>query len=934
MAKPVYKNYQLHRTLPKLSGNMQLDLILDIDNDENVGYVKQAHIRPISKYIGYVPVVDERIMDRPHHLNIKRFYEKTRSGFFDQPYDPRLKSDWPLMISDAEMSDIKYIKQFDDTYFAGCQRMSYGLYGCTHEILIPMWLEQCAGLLFEIHIRNKTSLSKDLGNERVIKINLFNKTTKCGFHNDFIKYLLEYFDYTGISVGSNQVMTVNFSTGASFISGLEVKSGNCITCQNSNLLKNLLSRERPLLESNSIITNTFMDYGMITTQLVNFNLCLNFSGLNTNVVRDEVWVTAKYMDSTNKQWVNMEQADFFTNHHYLPRMRIINGQPTYTYVDDVDESNIPRNVLDYKKDYMCTDLMHKNKMSQSICHWGYVDETGEKTFNVYDGFGAYIESESKIATEYKHGIGIMPDVHSSAYDEALNNIAWCGGVNNIIGVGGFEGTFQSIEFTNISKTNLKFHLGTTDDISKFNIAIGVLNGNEFPSSGSGPNYPGGIQTIAIQTNVDDIFGKIADMDNRYAVYINDGANQKNLYYNPDNPTEFGWYTVGDKNHENMSQIGDEPGIPNYENRRKPEMRGLFIAYRKTNSGLDIIFIAKNNDKFKPDELTIRSIQNILKKYVAKYQIMRDIIDNAAARNPGEVIECLNDVPNLNILKSILNLLTHIEVPATIYFDKSIVPRPDTTLAVSAHEHNYYKCDNNDSYVWRYSGAIKPMICQNIVHRSLTDDQIASDTNGTLVFSGYCGRNFLWHKKPIFLSCQPIPANFLKYISRNIAPCYPSLNYDPVVPMIVNGVVDGDVIKTPHGDLMYDEIPPLYLGWFLDDTGTPFKLDNVDNLPQSSNAYVLHKNEYNTYEWAEFKWFNRSHIMKFPESVELKITSLTNDKETIKTRAIDGLVGKFNNELIDKALLLMLYDFSYDLQNITTNNPKSLHYNYKVTAKLK
>lgn len=452
MAESLYTNYQLYRTLPKLSGNMQLDLVV-APGGNSKAYVRQAHLRPVHG-TNYVPVVDERIMVRPHQNNIKIFHDRTRGSFYDSNPPAKLSSSWYMTISKHEMSQLKYIKNWDDDLWAGAKRMSYKLYGTTHEILVPLWLEKGRGVKLTITSGSR-SYTLNLSEEYLYG---YDKNGRCynnlePFHNDFVRYWMDYMDYLSLGDGNNRVMKVDLDSGVADIFGLQVESGNLVTRQNYNLVRNLTYRVRPLLEANSLLTNTFQDTGLICPHLINLNLCLNpadfFSGRGDTVVRDTISVTTEVLrDRSDKDilfqpsadrsdlfawyrtregnyfWETLGLMDFYTNHDYIPRQFVdYENELDGTYKDE----SYRLNALDYKKDYQCTDQIHANKITQGICHWSLMDNnvSGQHLFNLYDGFGAYANVNGELV-EYNHFFGTATDTLSDRYDPVTDNTVWAG----------------------------------------------------------------------------------------------------------------------------------------------------------------------------------------------------------------------------------------------------------------------------------------------------------------------------------------------------------------------------------------------------------------------------------------------------------------------------------------------------------------------------
>ena len=882
-----------------------------------------------------------------------------------------------------------------------------------------------------------------------------------------------------------------------------------------------------MLEANSLITNTFVDYKMIATQLINFNLCFNINTLVDSVdaisngysERLNVWVDVDYLqDHCNADdeyvfgdpdfaklegcvWKRLPLADFYTNHHYIPKQIVYD-----TYSDSANESYnddkyYPRNVLDYKRDFGCTDLMHQNKMSQSICHWYYADQPEGQLFNVYDGFGAY---DAKTGNEYSHGVGATLDINDDVFDESLDNTVWCGpplvasdqSLANIFNApwpwvekGYFKnasGFINGLKFpydeltagynSNNEKRNAPsaVYLGTattpvehgrfvwwtaqTDTIGNPHAVaivterINSLGNNDLPDTQIAEVSP---NDFALDWH------KYSDMDNRF-VLINKKDKKYRAYFDPtgkylNNNAEKPWIWLAQVDADHMSDPINVPaeiknpqyngkitrtmlvriggyGLHDTSYRNVSNANGLFIHYLRApinkeneteqpNDPLFVIFMTKRSDnttkvaenivyeKMKPSAITLGGIRNALHNYWIKYGPILEMINRIKA---VEDVEDSGNLPDIDDLQVIINLMENIESPEILYFHKSITEGQDITVSIQAHEHNYYKTDNANEYVCRYSGQIKPAIYPVTVNGG--EPRVSRDEkNNTLAYNGWYGRNFMWYKTPIFALGQSLPVNLARYINKNIAPRYPSLDYEVVNPLIIND----SLRPTIHGDMMYDEIPPIYFGQLINEfgnlvdrgsfTSADFEFErvgnagdpgfsfasqilnksldyfampdpstgivdkkfyylnqeynemarkaikenafNIKNLKNRSNnhiGYWLFADEYSTYEWAEFKWFNQSYVMTLPEKVvmanDVDDVIESNDKEALENKFLGKLLEYLRDKskypdkfakFYDKAFLRATYDLSYDLQKIEPEEGKPLYsYKYIVTATLK
>ena len=1097
-----YINAQLRRTLTKLGGNMQLDMIINVDGKQNA-FVQQAHLRPISPLVNYVPVVDERIMDRPHHMNIKRFYERTRGQFYDQIIDPKLDSDWPMMISHAEMSNLKYIKTFDDTYHAGCQRMSHKLYGCTHEILVPVWLDWARGIRFNIYIDNVGGGASP--KKFILDISpeyLYGKSLQGGyrlnqaetFHNDFVQYMLDYFDYVKISSGCHDVLNVDFQQNYATIRGLQVESGNINIRQNFNIARNLIYRERPLLEANSLLTNSLQDYKMIVTQLINFNICFNIHDLLRathldvdanfrSISRYKMWVTVEALHAkkdvnidyhTEPDWANpntfvwgeknsgdwgdsdtLHLVDFYTNHTYIPREKIevdVSSLTKSKYYDD-NPKNYRLNALAYLQDYDCTDMMHQNKMTQPICHWLYADNpTSEQLFNVYDGFGGYNDK----GDSYSHGFGSTTDLGDEGFDDGLDNALWA--KKRLVGTGQdiamrlnqpkeflAAGDFISAsEFSNgiqfnydpasVDYPNTGFrrapraiylgemttppdtHLGSvwSKQVTPINqegfIGILVDRASYGVQSNTLPKAQNEQLERDSNNNTSDIptrdmeldWHMYSDIDNRYAfhnklgqcawfdpsgkyltkdayIWLSPTVDRSVQLNVPSNKRAPGY--TGQITPNMLVRIGGT-GVYDTSGRKHDNSNALYVCFSRTElelrnentrvihempdaplfcmffSGWSKANVSSENLVWRDlnPALSLGAIIKALKSYFEKYEPIIGMIKHIAeTEKPGEVPDPGSlPLPDFDDLKLIVDVFMNLTAPEIIFFNNTIMQRQDITVSARAKEFNYYKTNGANAWVWRYSGNIKP---------AMYPAKTVRLSDGQLRYNMQFGRNFLYHKNPIFPLAQTFPPELGQYINKNIPPLYPSLGYDPVNPLIITDDFGGNSrLTVTHGDIMYDEVPPLFRGTTNNghikgnqDTST-WHIEGYDINDEASQrtartliregkldprivhstkiyqpeeiAYWVFKDDYNTYEWNEYKWFNESVVCAMPETIVDSSTASghpeifvnSNDKTTLELAALQKICDPNKNYIpnlktIDLAYLKNIYDIEYNLISV-------------------
>lgn len=407
-------NYQLYKTNVLLSGQVQWDIIIGISN--GVLYVKDFHLSPVSNYVPYNKLSDENLLNYEHRYNLKDFYKKISGYFYTTPVNHYMTNDWPLIDSN--------ITPYDDTYFAGCKRIEYDIYKKPFGYLCPIWLEYLPSdqfLTFDINIKT--------GDNQIASKMLTFDYNQMDSHNKFIDYFKTYISYLNINNGCDDVININLSKQVAYLKGIDVTTGNLNICDISNIVQSLMSRERPLMEFDSIITNSYMNTNTIVPNLFNFNICFDVQDILTGGISAELEGKPVYFSidvGTSIKDVNnlysftgFEKTDIYTNFSYIPKKYC--GVEYNIVSDKVEQTEIPSdapNVLDYLKDDRYLEFMNKNKTVQKICHWQLVDNK-DYIFNLYNGFAGY-SNEGNMSHRYAD----TPDINQGKYSSILNNIGW------------------------------------------------------------------------------------------------------------------------------------------------------------------------------------------------------------------------------------------------------------------------------------------------------------------------------------------------------------------------------------------------------------------------------------------------------------------------------------------------------------------------------
>ena len=378
------QNFLLYKTSPLLGGQMKYDLVLDSDFEKL--YISEFQITPISKNIIYVKNTD---LSYNHQTNIKKFYDDTYKKFYDNSIDPVLDEYVPLALDDE--------KSYSDDFLLGCSRSDK--YDKQFEFFIPLWLEKCQGLRFNINIKN------DLG--KVLfknQIELSQENNINSYHNMISKYFINYLKYIKIFDGDDRCLNIKLnnikqsstdiyvSPEDSWLHGIDVSKGLIVDKSINGAANRLLDFEKPVLEFNNNITDVLKDNKVILKQLFNFNLCFNLKDIISNEIEyllkdNSIIISVDCEVFDGDKWDVLEERDIFTNYEYIAKdaQKYIIDLPLSLEGELVykKDKQYDGNVLDYMYDYKCPELILKNKLVQSIPYWQIDDSY---IFNAYDGF--------------------------------------------------------------------------------------------------------------------------------------------------------------------------------------------------------------------------------------------------------------------------------------------------------------------------------------------------------------------------------------------------------------------------------------------------------------------------------------------------------------------------------------------------------------------
>lgn len=388
-------NFQLYRTNVRLSGQVAWNLVLQ-NNDAGKLEVRYFDISPLSPYVNYKYNQNRECLKYTHQENLRTLYKEIKGQFYDACIDPQLKTIYPIIRSENGK-----VKTYDDSLEMGCSRISYDRYKKQLQYLCPLWLEDFSEedtLCFRISINNKSG-------ESIAAKTLYLSKNGSTYNDRFVDYLNNYIKSIRLdkSVIGNDLLNIDIKNNNANIQGLDIVTGKVITKDISNLVTNLISRERPLMETDFLLIDNYHTSEMICKQLFNFNLVFDVSDIISPIIDVQLKDRQLYI-SVDTYCLTSKQQKLDTNTILTKK----------GFSSDYKHNSDIRKVLKYLRDYDYIKTTHINKLSPDICHWTLTDNE-DYIFNLYDGFGY----------EYRMFYGDAPNYWETNVNQYPNTITWC-----------------------------------------------------------------------------------------------------------------------------------------------------------------------------------------------------------------------------------------------------------------------------------------------------------------------------------------------------------------------------------------------------------------------------------------------------------------------------------------------------------------------------
>ena len=454
---------QLAKTTPYLSGQWKIDICLNRSGEDAIA--DRACLTPLSPCIPWsndnaLPLENYTIGESMRHL-----YRLTKDTFYkDLPnYGGKLK------IYDNENA----LNTYETDNIMGVRRSPMSRYNKQFAFLCPLWCEDAdsiKNLHFVATVSEKASNVETQREASVRNIKL---------NDTIIRRFEEWLD--GVN---DEILRIDFEKMEGAVKGADPSTGTTITKECTYIVDNIISRERPLMEVDSMLCHAFSDNCVIAKQLINICFYFNLEDL----------VDPRFVHEFDGKCVNVS-IEAYCGDDKLPLKDIFSN---YDFIAKWETNGISgrwngnENVLDYLKDTYCIDTIYENKTTQPIVHWSLTDNN-EYIFNTYKGFNALVDKNKTTGGFYN----IQANPFYGEFSAGSNNLNWL----NVIDVRGYS----AAPIQEIIQDNL-YNLSTPID---YNDTCVWINCNKYNTERLNEvvNIPEGLHAcIFVVDDVEDVQG--------------------------------------------------------------------------------------------------------------------------------------------------------------------------------------------------------------------------------------------------------------------------------------------------------------------------------------------------------------------------------------------------------------------------------------------
>lgn len=356
-------NYQLASTNISLGGQMMWNL--QIKGCKGGLCVSDFFLSPISKWIPYNRP-DRDLLNYSHEENIKDLFDTISGDFFEAKLDPIFSTKMPIITENPET-----VNTYCDVYDTGVSRTSILKTGKSLQLFCPVWLEDFKSgkeITFRINMFTKIE-----GNNRgieVVKDLKLNIVNECDYHNRFVNYFNNYINniVDKDDLIGDKLINIDFDNWYMSIEGINTQNGQVTNKNISYVLPNLVSRFRPMMDTDDLIISNFANNNIICKQLFNFNFLFDIE----NLLSHDIFMQMK------------GEKLFFEVKCFVGGEELELKSFSYDYSEDfnIKDSNPSKKPLDFFEDYNSIQHMDKNKLSPQIIHWSSTLDN-EYIFNIY-----------------------------------------------------------------------------------------------------------------------------------------------------------------------------------------------------------------------------------------------------------------------------------------------------------------------------------------------------------------------------------------------------------------------------------------------------------------------------------------------------------------------------------------------------------------------